>query len=205
MLDAALHHAHEANGQVVGVVAEAGVGKSRLCLEFVERCRATGMAVYEAHCPAHGKTVPYLPVLELLRGYFGIEDRDTDGVAREKIAGRLLLLEAAFQETLPLVFEFLGVADPDRPAPEMDPDRRQRQLHAFVRRLIQASAAREPEVVLLDDLHWIDPASDGFVAQLVEAAAERPNPQPPRGAPPLRRDGRRRARAQAREGARRLN
>ncbi|MEE9280321.1 MAG: AAA family ATPase [Myxococcota bacterium] len=169
VLEAALSSAREGQGAVVGVVGEAGVGKSRLCLEFVERCRSTGIAVYEAHCPMHGKTVPYLSVLQLLRSYFGIEDRDSDRTAREKLAGRLLLLDETFQDMLPLVFEFLGVADPDRPGLELDPELRQRQLHAFLRRLIQATAEREPVVVLLDDLHWIDPSSDGFVAQLVEA------------------------------------
>ena len=67
---------------VVGVVAEAGRGKSRLCDEFVERCRARGIRVNAAHCPAHGKAVPYLPLLELLRDIFGIGDRDTAFEAR---------------------------------------------------------------------------------------------------------------------------
>jgi class 3 adenylate cyclase/tetratricopeptide (TPR) repeat protein len=167
-LEAALHRALEGHGQVVGVVGEAGVGKSRLCSEFVERCRASGTRVLEARCLAYGKAVPFLPILELLRDSFGIGETDADQLAREKIAGRLLL-DRAFDETLPLVFQFLGVADPDRPAPQVDPDTRQRQLFAFVRQLVQARSEREPAVLFFDDLHWIDPASDGFLAQLIEA------------------------------------
>jgi class 3 adenylate cyclase len=104
-LEMALHRAMEADGQVLGVVGEAGVGKSRLCLEFVERCRAQGIRILEAHCPAHGKTVPLLPILELLRNSFGIAAQDGDQAAREKIAGRLVLLDEAFRDVLPLVFD----------------------------------------------------------------------------------------------------
>jgi hypothetical protein len=82
-LEAALAKAAAGDGQVVGVVGEAGVGKSRLCAEFVQRCRARGIAVHEARCVAHGRMVPYLPVLELLRGYFGIGEHDTAQATRE--------------------------------------------------------------------------------------------------------------------------
>jgi adenylate cyclase len=168
-LELALHGATEGNGQVVGVVGEAGVGKSRLCLEFVERCRANGTPVYEAHCPSHGKTVPFLPLLELLRDLLGVSDRDPPLKVREAIAGRVLLLDRDLEEFLPLVFDFLGVADPEQRAPTLDPDTRQRRLFAFVRRLVQGLSAREPTLILVDDLHWIDGASDAFLSQIVEA------------------------------------
>jgi class 3 adenylate cyclase/tetratricopeptide (TPR) repeat protein len=171
-LETVLDQALEGRGQVVGVVGEAGVGKSRLCLEFVESCQARGVPVYEAHCPAHGKSIPFLPVLELFRSYFGITEQDGPAEARKKIAGTLVLLDEAFQETLPLVFDFLGVPDPERPAPHMDPDARQRQLFGFIRRLVEARSRREPAVMLLDDLHWIDAGSDAFIAQAVEAVTD---------------------------------
>jgi class 3 adenylate cyclase len=170
-LELALNRALQGDGQVVGVVGQAGVGKSRLCLEFVERCRAKDIRVLEAHCPAHGKTVPLLPILELLRNSFGITAQEHDLAAREKIAGRLLLLGLASNELLSLVFDFLGVPDPDRPLPQMDPEGRQRQLYSFVRRLVQARSEREPAVLLFDDTQWIDSASDGFLTQLVEATS----------------------------------
>jgi predicted ATPase len=170
-LEAALEQAQIGNGQVVGVVAEAGTGKSRLCFEFVERCRARGISVNEGHCPAHGKSVAYLPVLEMLRDIFDIGDHDTDHEARRKIAGELLLLDDHFQELLPLLFDFLGVPDPERPAPQLSPEARQRQLSAFLRHLTQARSQREPRVLLIDDAHWIDSGSDAFLAQAVEAAS----------------------------------
>jgi class 3 adenylate cyclase/tetratricopeptide (TPR) repeat protein len=171
-LDAALEAAIAGSGHVVGVVADAGTGKSRLCHEFVERCRARGIRVNEAHCPAHGKTIPYLPLLEMLRDIFGIDARDSDHEARRKIAGELMLLDETFQTLLPILFEFMGVADPAKPAPAMSPEGRQQKLFAFVRHLVQARSEREPSVLFVDDLHWIDPGSDAFLAHSVEAAAQ---------------------------------
>ena len=169
-VQAALSRAIEGNGQVVGVVGEPGVGKSRLCLEFVERCRAKNIPVTDGHCPAHGKTIPFLPILEMLRNFFGIEvETDSDHEARRKIAGELTLLRGDFQDLVPLVLDFLGVPDPEQPAPNLGAEGRQQQLFAFVRRLIQARSEREPSVLLIDDLHWIDPGSDEFVSQAVEA------------------------------------
>ena len=168
-LEAALGRAVAGTGQVIGVVAEAGVGKSRLCHEFTERARAQGIAVYDAHCVAHGKMIPFLPVLELLRGYFGITDQDGDEAARRKVAGTLLLLDPELTDALPLLLEFLGVPDPERPVPRMDPEARQRQLFELIRRLVHARSRREPAVLLIDDLHWIDGASEGFVETIIEA------------------------------------
>jgi class 3 adenylate cyclase/tetratricopeptide (TPR) repeat protein len=170
-LQSALDRVREGNGQVVGVVAPAGTGKSRLCVEFVDQCRRRGVAVFGAHCPAHGKTVPLLPILELLRHYFDIDPQDVPRSARERIAGRMLLLDPAFSDDLPLVFDLLGVADPNQAALRLDPDLRQVRLFAFMRRLVELHGQREPFVLLIDDLHWVDEASDRFVAELVEAAS----------------------------------
>jgi class 3 adenylate cyclase len=106
-LDAALADALRGEGRAVDVVGAAGLGKSRLCLEFVERCLEKGISVYKAHSPSHGVTIPFLPVRELLRGIFGIAEGDSDEDARKKIAGTLALLGDASSEELPYVFDFL--------------------------------------------------------------------------------------------------
>src|SRR5262245_20408027 len=141
-LEAALERAVAGNAQVAGVVAEPGTGKSRLCYEFAERCRARGIAVYEAHGVSHGKAIPWLPVLEFFRGYFGIAEQDAAQAARDKIAGRMVLLDETLVEGLPIMFEFLGVPDPARPVPPSGPDARQRQLLDLFRRLARARSAR---------------------------------------------------------------
>jgi class 3 adenylate cyclase/tetratricopeptide (TPR) repeat protein len=168
-LEAALEQAHSGSGAVVGVVGEAGVGKSRLCHEFVERARRRGIPIYEAQGQAHGKEIPFLPVLQMMRSYFGIAESDSDQQAREKIAGRLLLLDEAFAESLPLVFDFLAVPDPHRPAPRMDPDARQRALLEMIKRLFYTSSQSNPGINLMEDAHWFDAGTAIFVTQAVEA------------------------------------
>jgi len=81
-LEAALQHAMQGSGQIVGIVADPGVGKSRLCFEFLDRCRARGITTYEAHGVPHGKAIPFLPILELFRSFFGISEQDLAEVAR---------------------------------------------------------------------------------------------------------------------------
>ena len=109
-------------------------------------------------------------MLELIRSWFEITERDSAREALRKIAGDLTLLGGDFQDVLPLLFEFVGIADSDRPILDLSPEARQRALFAFVRRLSRARSEREPAVLFIDDLHWIDSASDEFLAQLVEVA-----------------------------------
>jgi class 3 adenylate cyclase/tetratricopeptide (TPR) repeat protein len=169
VLEGALERAFAGQGQVIGIVGEAGVGKSRLCHEFVERRRAQGIPVYHVAGQAHAKSVPLLPVLQFLRAYFEIAERDSERTARERIAGKLVLLDKSFDEDLPLIFDFLAVPDPLRPVTRMDPEARQRELLGLMKRLIRAESAREPGVTLVEDLHWLDPASEAFLANQVEA------------------------------------
>src|SRR5262245_44853660 len=168
-VEAAMARAFDGQGRVIGVVGEPGVGKSRLCHELTERARAQGMRVYTAHCVAHGKMIPFLPVLELMRDFFGLAEQDGDEAARRKIAGTLLLLDQALTDALPLVFDFLGVADPADPPLRMDPEARQRRLFALVKQVGQARSRREPNLLLFEDLHWIDDGSAPFLETLVDA------------------------------------
>src|SRR5262249_17603411 len=170
-LEAALEKAIAGNAQGVGWVAEAGTGKSRLCYEFAERCRAREIPVYEAHGLAHGKAVSLLPILEFFRNYFGITDHDTSRASRDKIAGRMLLLDETLAEGLPLMFDFLGVPDPERAAPPLAPEGRQQRFFDWMRRLARARSARAPAVVLFEDLHWFDRASEEVVETLVTEVA----------------------------------
>ena len=127
------------------------------------------MTVNQAHGVAHGQSIPFYPVLQMLRSYFGIIEQEPDKTIREKIAGKLLLLDEQFKEALPLIFDFLGVPDPNLKGPNLDPEGRQRQLFGVVRRLIHAESAREPGLMLLEDLHWIDGGSEAFLEAMIDA------------------------------------
>jgi class 3 adenylate cyclase/DNA-binding SARP family transcriptional activator/tetratricopeptide (TPR) repeat protein len=166
-LDAALDRARE-TGQVVGVVAEPGVGKSRVCREFADACRARGIRVTVGGGVAHGRRAPLLPVIELLRVYFGIVGDDDPQAARAKVVGSVL--DRDFCELLPVLFDFLGVPDPERPVPaQMAPEARERALFAATRRLIETPAEEDPGLLVVEDLHWLDRASEAFLGNLVEA------------------------------------
>src|SRR5262249_7380966 len=108
-----------------------------------------------AHSVEHGARTPFLPVLELLRDFFGLTEQDGDEAARRKIAGTLLLLDQALTDALPLVFDFLGVADPADPSPRMEPEARQRRLFALLKRGAQVRSRREPALLLWEGLPWI--------------------------------------------------
>jgi adenylate cyclase len=168
LLDA-LDRAVAGKGRVIGVVGEPGVGKSRLCHEFTELVRAQELPVFRVAGQPHTKSVPLLPVLEYLRGYFEIGERDPAWAARQRITGRLAALDERLLDELSLLFEFLGVPDPDRRGEQMDPEARQRRLLSFLRRLTHAQGARELVVTLIEDLHWLDPASEVFLANHIDA------------------------------------
>jgi len=167
-----LQRAVAGHGNVIGVVGEPGVGKSRLCYEFLEHNRKAGFTICEASCASHIKTVPLLPALQLLRSFFGIASEERDEDARRKIAGTLILLDDAFKDTLSIWFDFLGVADRKRPPIRANGEERQQKLFALIQRLVQTMSKREPLIILVEDLHWIDPSSDSFIDRLVDAAAD---------------------------------
>ena len=156
-------------GQVVGVVAGPGIGKSRLCREFTDSCRARGIIVTEGRGVAHGRRIPLLPVIEMLRGFFGVGEDDERRLAREKIAGRLLLIDEAFRDALPVLFDFLGVGDPEHAGPQIGPEGRERALFGAIGRLVHARADEGGGVVVVEDLHWLDPGSEAFLANLIES------------------------------------
>jgi adenylate cyclase len=167
MLEEALEHAVAGEGAAVGIVAEPGVGKSRLCFELAERARSRGVEVFACQGQAHGREIPFMPVLQMLRTYFGIADADPERIVREKIAGRTLLLDPGFTEDLPVLFDFLGVPDPDRPLPKLSAEARHRALRGVVCRLVRAPKRREPIVTLVEDLHWMDDASEVLLGELL--------------------------------------
>src|SRR5262249_8198622 len=167
-LDAALERARGGSGQVVGVVGEPGTGKSRLCAEFVESCRARGIPVLEGRGVAHGKAIPMLPMLEMWRSSYEIGDGDSPETTRAKIADRLLGLDERFREMLRFDFGLFGVPDPGNPSPAIDPEQRQKRIHGVLKRILHHPANSGLRVILLEDLHWFDGASDAYLETTVE-------------------------------------
>ena len=170
---AALQHALEragaGHGQVVAVLGEAGVGKSRLVYELVHSHRLQGWLVLESASESYGKATPYLPVIDLLKRYAHVEEGDDARTVRAKVTGQLLTLDTALQDTIPALLALLEALPEDNPFQQLDPpQRRQRTLDALKRMLVRESQA-QPLLLVCEDLHWIDSETQALLDSLVES------------------------------------
>jgi class 3 adenylate cyclase len=170
-LDAGLRRALEGRGLAMGVVGVAGVGKSRLCQEFVELCRARGLSVVEVHCLSHARTAPLGVLRDLLRGAFGVDQNEDRELAREKVSERLVALDPSLVKALPLAHDLFAVGDPSSPTPTIDPIEQERFVAGLLRRLFRALGTADPLLIHLDDAHWIDPQSERLLAELADVAS----------------------------------
>jgi class 3 adenylate cyclase/tetratricopeptide (TPR) repeat protein len=168
-LQQALQQAGAGHGQIVAMVGEAGVGKSRLIYEFVHSHRTQGWLVLESASVSYGKATPYFPVLDLLRRYCHLEDGDDSHTIRAKVTGQVLTLDAALQEVIPVLLSLLEALPDDSLFLKLDPpQRRQRTLDALKRVLLRESQI-QPLVLVFEDLHWIDSETQALLDSLVES------------------------------------
>jgi class 3 adenylate cyclase/predicted ATPase len=164
-----LEQAGSGHGQIVALVGEPGVGKSRLVWEFGHSHRTQGWLVLESGSVSYGKATSYLPVIDLLKSYCGIEDRDDTRRIRQKVLGKVLELDPALQAVLPPLLSLLEVTVEDPQWQALDPpQRRQRTLDA-VKRLILRESQEQPLLLVFEDLHWIDAETQALLDSLVES------------------------------------
>jgi class 3 adenylate cyclase/tetratricopeptide (TPR) repeat protein len=165
----ALERAGAGHGQVIAVIGEPGVGKTRLLYEFTRSHRTHDWLLLESSSASWGKATAYLPIRDLLKGYFQIDDRDEERKVREKVAGKLVTLETALGPTLPAFLALLDVPVEDPQWQALDPpQRRQRTLDALKRLLLRESQV-QPLLVVFENLHWIDAETQAFLDSLVES------------------------------------
>src|SRR6266851_4300782 len=168
-LSHALDRAKTGRGQVIGVVGEPGVGKSRLYYEFTHSHRVQDCLLIESVSVSYGKATAYLPVIELLRSYFRIEGRDDERIVREKVTGRLLSLDRALEPFMAAFLWLLDVSTDDPQWERLDPPQRRQQTLDGVKRLLLRESQVQPVVVVFEDLHWIDAETQALVDALVES------------------------------------
>ena len=165
----ALALAHDGHGQLVAVVGESGVGKSRLVYEFTHSHRTQDWLIREAGSVSYGKATSYLPVIDLLKAYFRVHDRETHRGIREKVTGKLLTLDRSLEPILPALLALLDVPVEDAQWEALDPaQRRQRTLDA-VKHLLLRESRGQPVLVVFEDLHWIDAETQTLLDSLVES------------------------------------
>jgi class 3 adenylate cyclase/tetratricopeptide (TPR) repeat protein len=169
-LDAALAEARAGAGQVVTVVGEAGVGKSRLLYEFAARCRAAGCLVLQSAAVPYGRAMGHRAGLDMLRRYFGVAPGEDPAAVREAVAARLAALDPALEDAVTPVLWMLGRLRAESPFLALDPAARRRRGIEAVTRVVRRESERQPLVIILEDLQWADTETevslDGLVARL---------------------------------------
>jgi len=159
-LERALQEARRGRGQVVALVGEPGVGKSRLVRELVHSPRTDGWRVLSAAALSYGKSTVYQPVAGLLKDCFAIQDHDDTATIRDKVGHRS-------QSPAPFL-DLLQALPDDSPFARIDPARRRRETIEAVTGLLQSESAVQPLLVIVEDLHWLDAGSQGVLDALVE-------------------------------------
>jgi class 3 adenylate cyclase/tetratricopeptide (TPR) repeat protein len=164
----ALERACTGHGQVVAVVGEPGVGKSRFFWEFTHSPRTDGWLILETQSVSYGKATGYLPVIDLLKAHFQIEGSDDSGKIREKVTGKLSLDEA-LKPTLPAFLSLLDVPMEDVEWERLDPPQRRHRTLDAVKHLLLRETQMRPLLVVFEDLHWIDSETQALLDSLVES------------------------------------
>jgi class 3 adenylate cyclase/tetratricopeptide (TPR) repeat protein len=164
-----LERARAGHGQVVAVIGEPGVGKSRLYWEFIHSHRTQGWLIVESASVSYGKASAYLPVSDLLRAYFQIEARDDARRIREKVTGKLLSLDRALEPALPALLGLLDVPVEDFEWQHLEPSQRRQRTLDGVKRLLLRESQVQPLIVMFEDLHWIDTETQALLDSLVES------------------------------------
>ena len=165
----ALAQARAGHGQVVAVVGEPGVGKSRLSWEVMPSLHAQGYLTLEAAAASYGNATIFAPVIALLRTYFQIESRDDPRKIREKVTGKLLSLDRALEPDLAALLWLLAIPVDDPEWERLDPTSRRQKTFDGVKRLLIRESQVQPLLVLFEDLHWIDGETQAFLDSLVES------------------------------------
>jgi class 3 adenylate cyclase/tetratricopeptide (TPR) repeat protein len=165
----ALARAGAGQGQVVAVIGEPGVGKSRLYWEFTHSHRILGWLIVESGSVSYGKASAYLPVIDLLRAYFQIEAADDARKIREKVTGKLLSLDRALEPVLPPLLGLLDVPVEDAEWQRLEPSQRRQRTLDGVKHLLLRESQVQPLIVMFEDLHWIDTETQALLDSLVES------------------------------------
>ena len=163
----AMRRAQAGRGQLVAVIGEAGVGKSRLCYEFTRSPEARQWVVLETGSVSYGKGTSFSPVVDLLKQYFRIESRDDHPRIRERVTEKLVSVDPALARYHAALLWLLDVPSDDPQWPDVDPSQRRRRALDGVKVLLLRESARQPVVLLCEDLHWIDPETEAFLDELV--------------------------------------
>jgi len=155
------------SGQVLGIVGEAGVGKSRLILELKNMIPKGEYSYLEGRCLHYGGSMPYLPILGVLKGYFDIEEEDREPTIKKKLRNRLQELDKKAEVVPPALYEVLSLKVEDQKYVQLSPQQRRERTFEVIRDLLIRESQRKPLILVVEDLHWIDTTSQEFLDYLI--------------------------------------
>jgi class 3 adenylate cyclase/tetratricopeptide (TPR) repeat protein len=174
ILAARWERARSGQGQVVGVVGEAGVGKSRLLFEFRQSLREEPVTWLEGQCSSYGQSTPYLPLLEMLRSSFHIEEGDPPLQIEEKLRRGVASLDQDVDDALPFLRELFQLPGENDLLRHLDPQIKRRRTFETIRSLTVAAARTRPVVMVVEDLHWADRTTEDYLSSFVRSIGEAP-------------------------------
>jgi class 3 adenylate cyclase/tetratricopeptide (TPR) repeat protein len=163
----------EGGGRVVSIVGEAGLGKSRLLLEFTRQLEQGAARLVEGTCFTYGENTSFLPFLRIVRELCGVADADPEPAAKDAIAARLDALGLASEITAPYLHNLLSYQVDDEVFPYLTPELVRRRTGSALRALLAAEAREAPLAVVIEDVHWIDKATEEVIGELVDELADR--------------------------------
>ena len=168
-LTAALRAATAGRGQIMALIGEPGVGKSRLVWEFTRSAATGGWLVLESRSVSYGRATAYGPVRDLLKRFFAIDDRDDASARREKVRVKLSSLDGSLEETVPPMLTVLDALPEDSPFLLLDPPHRKQRILDAIKRLMVRQSQVQPLLLVFEDLHWIDSETQAVLDTLVES------------------------------------
>ncbi|HUH00109.1 MAG TPA: AAA family ATPase, partial [Gammaproteobacteria bacterium] len=170
----ALEQAATGRGQMIAVVGEPGVGKSRLFYEFLNSHRTHGWMIMQGTSVSYGRASSYLPVLDMLRSYFKIEQRDDPRAVRTKVTGTVLTLDEGLKDVVVPVLGLLDALADDSPFLHQSPPQRRQSTLDAIKRLVLRETQAQPVLLVFEDLHWIDSETQALLDSLVESLPTAP-------------------------------
>lgn len=166
-LTSAFDKVRSGEGQVVGIVGEAGVGKSRLLLEFRNLLPKDDYWYFEGQCLHYGGAIPYLPILDVLRSFLGVKEGEQEHVTRHELRERILGLDENLQHVIPPIQELLSLQVDDEAYLRLEPKQKREKTFEAIRDLLVRESQDRPLILTIEDLHWIDKTTEEFLSYMI--------------------------------------
>ncbi len=168
ILQEAFEKAKNGSSQIVGITGEPGIGKSRLLREFRGSLKSENLTYLEGHCLHYGSLMPYRPIIDILRAYFDIKEEDIESAVKDRVAKKLEQLDKSLSGYLPFLYEMFSFQVDDERFQRMENQYKRIKLFEGISNLLLKEASINPVIIIIEDLHWMDKASEDFLSHLLE-------------------------------------